>query len=239
VASDYAAYRPRYPEALFDWLASRCHHHDVAWDCACGSGQASHSLAPHFDLVVGTDASPSQVAAAPAIDNADFVIAESEFVPLVDHSVDLVTVAAALHWFATDRFFDEVRRVARPGGVVAAWSYGMPRIEIEEVEMVVHEFIDVTLGPFWPPEIQMVLDGYASIAAPFEEIETPSFELNLEWPVEKFLRFANTWSAVTAYFKAEGEEPVPLLAAELGRLWKDEGNLLPLTYDLGLRAWRV
>jgi SAM-dependent methyltransferase len=195
-------------------------------------------LAPHFDLVIGSDASPAQIAAAPAIDNAAFLIAESEIVPLGDRSVDLVTVAAALHWFASERFFDEVRRVARPGAVVAAWSYGMPRIEVEEVEKVVHDFIDQTLGPFWPAEIQMVLDGYASIDPQFEEIETPTFELNLEWPLGKFLKFANTWSAVTAYFGERGEEPVPLLAAQLENVWDDD-ELLPVNYSLGFRAWRA
>ena len=55
VASDYAAFRPKYPVELFKWLASVCPRHDVVWDCACGSGQASGSLASHFGRVVGTE----------------------------------------------------------------------------------------------------------------------------------------------------------------------------------------
>ena len=84
----------------------------------------------------------------------------------------------------------------------------------------------------------MVLDGYASIDPPFDEIETPTFELNLEWPVEKFLKFANTWSAAGAYFKQHGEEPLPLLAAELAKI-RGRDELLPVNYRLGFRAWRV
>ena len=55
VAADYLAFRPQYPAALFDWLATISQRHDVAWDCACGSGQAAQTLVAHFDLVVATD----------------------------------------------------------------------------------------------------------------------------------------------------------------------------------------
>jgi len=240
VASDYAAFRPQYPAALFDWLASVSQRHDVAWDCACGSGQASRPLASRFDLVVGTDASPTQVAAADATGNIRFVVATSEAAPLSDAAVDLVTVAQALHWFVGEPFFAEVRRVVRPGGVLAAWSYGMPHIVFEDVEREVHGFINGLLGPYWPPEIRMVLDGYASIDLPFEELETPAFEMNLEWSFKRFLGFVRTWSAIGRYVEERGEDPVPRLAAELEGLWGIGGeDLLPVSYRLNLRAGRI
>ena len=195
VASGYAAFRPRYPTELFGWLASVCQRHDVAWDCACGSGQASRPLAPHFGLVVATDASPTQVAAATATEKTRFAVAASEQAPLADGTVDLVTVAQALHWFVGRTFFDEVRRVARPGGVFAAWTYGMPHVVSEDVEKVVHGFIDGLLGPYWPPEIRLVLDGYASIDLPFAELEKPAFEMEVQWTLARFLGFVRTWSA--------------------------------------------
>lgn len=239
VASDYAAFRPEYPAALFEWLASVCPRHDVAWDCACGSGQASGSLACHFGRVIGTDASPTQVAAANETETTRFVVATSEHAPLADAAVDLVAVAAALHWFADDSFFSEVRRVVRPGGVFAAWSYGMPHIDSIEVERVVHDFIDGLLGPYWPPEIRMVLDGYSSIELPFEELGAPEFELQVEWPVERFLGFARTWSAVGCYVEEHGEDPVLKLEAELDKIWDRAAGPLPVNYRLDLRAGRV
>ena len=239
VAADYAAYRPQYPASLFDWLTSVCQRREVAWDCACGSGQASRPLAPYFGLVVGTDASPTQLAEAAAHEKTRFVVATSEQAPLADGSVDLITVARALHWFVGEAFFAEVRRVVRSGGVFAAWTYGMPHIVSEDVERRVHEFIDGPLGPYWPPEVQMVLDGYASIDLPFQELETPAFELNLEWPLGKFLGFVSTWSAVARYLEERGEDPVPILEAELGALWGSEEDVLPVSYRLDLRAGRV
>jgi hypothetical protein len=38
IAQGYADFRPRYPDALFAWLASLTAQHELAWDCACGSG---------------------------------------------------------------------------------------------------------------------------------------------------------------------------------------------------------
>jgi len=63
-APAYAAFRPRYPAALFAALADQAPGHHVAWDCATGSGQAAIGLAEHFAQVVATDASAAQLAAA-------------------------------------------------------------------------------------------------------------------------------------------------------------------------------
>ena len=239
VATSYAAFRPQYPVALFVWLASVCQRHEMAWDCACGSGQASGPLASNFDLVIGTDASPTQVAGAEADEKTRFVVAESKLAPLAGGTVDLVTVAQALHWFVGETFFAEVRRVVRPGGVFAAWAYGMPRIDSEPVEKVVHDFISVSLEPFWPPEIRMVLDGYASIDLPFEELKAPAFEMKVEWTLARFLAFVRTWSAVGRYVEERGEDPALQLATRLEELWGGEEDLPPISYRLDLRAGRV
>jgi SAM-dependent methyltransferase len=211
----------------------------MAWDCACGSGQASGSLTSHFDWVVGTDASLEQVAAAETDERARFAVAVSEQVPLSGHSVDIITVAQALHWFANGTFFAEVRRVVRPGGILAAWTYGMPQCVLDDVGRVVHEFIDGPLGPYWPPQVKMVLNSYTSIELPFSEIQAPAFELDAEWPLDLFLGFARTWSAARRYSEERGEDPVLELGANLERLRGGRRELLPIKYRLDLRVCRV
>lgn len=211
----------------------------MAWDCACGSGQSAKSLAERFGLVVATDASPVQVESAPPIEKTRFVVAASEHAPLADGAVDLVTVAQALHWFVGETFFSEVRRVVRPGGVFAAWTYGMPHLGSKPVEKAVHTFIEGPLGPYWPPEIRLVLDGYASIDLPLEELETPRFELQVEWPLGQFLGFVHTWSGVCRYREERGEDPVERLAVDLDELWGNTDDLLPISWTLDLRAGRV
>ena len=57
ISDEYAAYRPRYPEGLFTTLAGAVPRHELAWDCATGTGQAATELARWFDRVVASDAS--------------------------------------------------------------------------------------------------------------------------------------------------------------------------------------
>src|SRR5688572_26864306 len=102
VASRYANFRPRYPAALFDYLATLVARESAVWDCAAGTGQASVDLAERFARVIATDASREQVAAATPHPKVEYRTALAEESGLPDGSVGLVTVAQALHWFARD-----------------------------------------------------------------------------------------------------------------------------------------
>jgi len=236
VASSYVTYRPDYPEALFDWLASLTRRHESAWDCACGSGQASLPLASRFDLVVASDASTVQVANAQASETIRYVVSEAEPSPLRNDAFDLVTVAQALHWLVGATFFAEVRRALQPEGVFAAWAYGLANIVSPTAEDAVHRFIEEPIGPYWPPEIRLVLDGYTSIDFPFVEYEAPVFEMSAQWTLAHFLGHARTWSATAKFIENHGEDPVDQLAAELQRHWGAEEDTLPISWRLKLRV---
>src|SRR5687767_1259250 len=161
-AGTYAAARPRYPAALFDWLAAQCARHGLAWDAGCGNGQATVALAAHFVRVVGTDPSAAQVAQAEARDNVEYRVEPAEAPSLDDASVDLVTVAQALHWFDLERFHAAVRRVLRPGGLVAAWTYGLSNVDAR-VDAHFMRLYETILGPYWPAERSHVENGYAHL----------------------------------------------------------------------------
>src|ERR1700722_6174309 len=136
LAANYASFRPHYPAALFDYLAQSCRRHDFAWDCACGSGQATLDLAERFASVLATDASAAQLAAAPAHANVHYRVAPAAQSGLEAECVDIVTVAQALHWFDLAAFYAEVDRVLRSAGVLAAWTYGVMHLEGEQIERV-------------------------------------------------------------------------------------------------------
>lgn len=151
VAGAYAHYRPTYPAPLFAWLAGMTPARQRAWDCATGTGQAAIGLAAHFTEVVATDASASQLAAARPHPGVHYRLAEAENSGLEADSLDLVTVAQAAHWFDRPRFFSEVERVLRPGGVLAVWSYGIPELEGEGPDALLQHFYADIVGPYWPP----------------------------------------------------------------------------------------
>src|SRR5215831_6553804 len=109
-ANRYADFRPHYPAALFDYLATLAPRSTVVWDCAAGNGQASLDLAERFDRVIATDASPQQIASAKPHPKIDYRVAPAESSGLPDGSVGLVTVAQAVHWFNFEKFYAEVAR---------------------------------------------------------------------------------------------------------------------------------
>ena len=71
----------------------------------------------------------SQLASAEVTRGVMYVATAAEEASLAAGSMDLVTVAQALHWFDHERFFAEVDRVLRPGRALAVWSYGLVGIE--------------------------------------------------------------------------------------------------------------
>lgn len=235
-AADYARFRPGYPAALFDWLAAQTAGHALAWDCGCGNGQASVPLAARFERVVATDLSPQQIASAPPHPRIDFHAAPAETSGLPDRSADLVAVAQALHWFAFDRFYAEVRRVLKPGGLIAAWTYQLLRAE-PAVDALLADFYTHTLGPYWPPERKWVDAAYRDLPFPFEEVTPPAFEIQLRWTLPDLLAYLGTWSASQRFIAAQGQSPIPALGARLETVW-GEGRR-DIIWPIAMRVGRV
>src|SRR5687768_3151740 len=63
-SSGYAKFRPKYPAALFEWLATLPPRQSVAWDCGTGTGQAATMLTRYFAQVMASDPSRAQLEAA-------------------------------------------------------------------------------------------------------------------------------------------------------------------------------
>ncbi len=218
VAAGYSRYRPHYPEALFDWLAAEAPAAGRAWDCATGSGQAAAGLATRFRRVEATDASERQIRSAPPIAGVRYRVAPAAASGLPSGSVDLVTVAQALHWFDTDAFFAEAARVLRRDGLFAAWCYRLCRVEAAVDELIL-DFYRGVLGPYWPPERRHIDAGYATIPLPWPSLQTPAFRMEAEWTAADMLGYLSTWSAVQRCREATGDDPLPALAAALRECW--------------------
>lgn len=238
VAATYASYRPRYPDALFVWLAEVAPGRGLAWDCAAGSGQATVGLAARFERVIATDASRAQLEAAPSLPNVTWRLAPAEESGLPDASADLITVAQALHWFDLERFYAEARRVLVPGGVLAAWTYGVFSVEGAEADRLVQTFYTETVGPFWPPERRLVESGYRTLPFPFEELHPPPFRMEAAWTLPELLGYLRSWSATGRYIAERGEDPMEGLAAELSPLWGEPLLRRKVSWPLSVRAGR-
>lgn len=238
VSTAYADFRPTYPRELFDWLAGVAPGRDLAWDCACGSGQASVDLAERFDRVVATDASEKQLAGAKAHPKVEYRQAPAEASGLPDQSVDLITVAQALHWFDLPCFYAEARRTLKPGGILAVWTYGVQTLDDARVNDHVQHFYRETVGPYWPPERLLVEQGYRTLDFPFAEFEAPAFQMTARWTLPRLLGYFRSWSATGRYIQARGEDPVAALTERLAEAWGDPETERTVTWPLAVRAGR-
>ncbi len=239
VATGYATYRPRYPDALFDYLSSLANARNVAWDCAAGSGQATLALTAHFGRVIATDASEAQIGSAPAHPRVEYRVASAESSGLLAGSVDLVTVAQAVHWFDFERFYAEVRRVAGPHGIIAVWCYGMSRTDRAAVDAVLDRFYSGVVGPYWPPERRLIEEGYRTIPFPFAEVMPPAFDMLADWTLPQMLGYLRTWSATWRYQAVHGADPVVALESQLAPLWGDPCERRAVRWPLAVRVGRV
>lgn len=231
-ALQYAAARPHYPDALIDHVSSQATAHDLAWDVATGNGQAAIGLARHFAEVHASDASIDQIRAAEPCPGVCFACEPAEHCSLPDHSVDLITVAQAAHWFDHDRFYAEVRRVARPGALLAIWCYGVHRVSTH-IDPAVHHFYSEVVGPYWPPERRYIDDRYNTLPFPFEQRPSPGFEMRVEWSLGQFLDYLRSWSASQRFIKERGFDPLKPLTEHLTVAWG--ADLRPVCWPIHLK----
>jgi SAM-dependent methyltransferase len=234
-AGDYEAFRPNYPAELFAYLASIAPRRELAWDCATGNGQAAIRLAPYFNTVIATDASAEQIEQGRPCDHVRYAVAPAAAAPLPDSSVDLVTVAQALHWFDLPAFYAEARRVARPRGVLAVWCYEMHSIT-PEVDAIVSRLYHDIVGPYWPFERKLVEEGYAGIEFPFEEFKPPAFRMAEHWDLWRFLGYLGTWSSVKRYERANGNNPIAIVRDELEAAWGGPAIVREVIWPLHVRV---
>lgn len=238
-AAEYARFRPRYPAKLFTYLASLVAPRTTAWDCATGSGQAALALAEHFARVFATDASAEQLAHARPHPKVEYRIAAAERSGLDSASVDLITVAQALHWFDIPAFFVEARRVLRPGGVLAVWCYRRLEIVGGALRGALDRFYSETVGPYWPKERHLVEDGYRALDFPFPELSAPAFAMEARMSLEALIGYLGTWSATQGYVRATGQDPLPAFMRELMRHWTRPNEPRSVRWPLALRVGQI
>ena len=236
-AAAYASARPGYPQALVDWLAAQSPARTLAWDAGCGNGQASVALAAHFDAVFATDPSAAQVASATPHPRVRYAVEPAEQCSLAEASADLVTVAQAYHWFRHAAFCQEARRVLRPGGLIALWSYARSTVT-PGVDALFDALHDDILAQDWPAGREHVLDRYRQLPFPFARVDAPDFEMVERWTLPQYLAYLRSWSASQRQWRRTGIDPVAAVENEMRRAWGEYGTRREVEWPLHLLVGR-
>jgi SAM-dependent methyltransferase len=168
----------------------------------------------------------------------EYRVAPAEASGLESGSVGLITVAQALHWFPTEAFFAEVRRVLAPGGVIAAWCYTVCHAG-EDVETMLREFEFGAMEPYWNAGRKWLEAEYRTIPFPFIEQPAPVFELHKVWTLEQLGGYLRSWSAVGAYVRKHGNDPVAPFLEQLRKKWGPAGSTRDVRWPLFMRVGRV
>jgi SAM-dependent methyltransferase len=239
LATRYARGRPTYPDELFAWLAEQAPSRALAWDCACGNGQASLGLAVHFERVIATDVSPEQIEHAFPHDRITYRVAPAERSGIIDASVDLITVAQAVHWFDLDAFYAEAKRVLRPGGLLAVWTYHLPIITPGIDAVMARLYYEVLRG-YWAPQMHYLDDRYTTLPFIEREIGAPAFTPVARWTLDDLLAFVGSWSGGANYRERNaGEDAIDIVRADLEAAWGDREGVRDVRWPLAMRVARV
>jgi len=220
-AENYQKYRPDYPTALFQYMASLCEH-ELAWDCATGNGQAALPLSSYFQEVVASDINQQPLNAALQKDNLSYYCWPAEQTELKDSCVDLITVAQALHWFDLPSFYAEADRVGKPRGIIAAWCYSLGSVTPPVDSVIAKLYHDILGDIYWPKERRYIDNDYKTIPFPYKKIKTPSFVAEKLYNFHDLVGYLNTWSAVKEYQQRQQQNPVDLILPELQAAWGAE-----------------
>lgn len=216
-ASQYAAFRPTYPKELYDYLFSQVKSFDCAWDVGTGNGQVARDLSNRFARVFATDISDKQIENAVRTENIYYSVA-AETTSCREKSVDLICVAQAIHWFDREKFYQEVKRVAKPQAILAIWGYGLLSID-SVIDPLIKDFYKNIVGPYWDKERRLIDEEYQTISFPFTEIKAPTFSFSFQWSMEELHGYLTTWSAVQKFMKEKSFNPVDELVEKIRPHW--------------------
>lgn len=234
-ADSYSKYRPGYPLAVYEHILAQTEGRKMALDCATGNGQAARELARYFAQVKGIDISTAQLQLAHKSPNIEYLESRAEQTPFEDDTFDLITVAQAFHWFDHPAFFKEVKRVGKPGAILAVWGYDIGRVS-EEIDRHFDHFYQVITGPYWDDERRHVDARYQSIPFELEELPTQQFVMDLLLTLNQFAGYLYSWSGVQHMIRAGQPDPIPALMNLLKHSWSpDEEKVyrIPIFLRLG------
>lgn len=219
----YFLNRPRYPLELYRLTRDNCRKRDTAWDCACGNGQVSIDLIPYFSKIEATDINENQLKNSFNDSRISYSLQNSEVTNFPALYFDAVCVAQALHWLDTEKYFAEVKRVLKPGGLFACWGYSFFHVN-EEIDTVIRSRLLERIDPYWSAQNRILHNRYRDIAFPFRKLNLPEIKMAVQWNLNQLLAYLETWSAVKLYREKEQKNIIEELRPLLLQKWDSNEN---------------
>ncbi|MGH9417826.1 MAG: class I SAM-dependent methyltransferase [Terriglobales bacterium] len=201
VASEFDRYRPGYPPDLFVCIFAAVQARDRALDLGAGTGISTRVLLEHFGEVIAVEPDPGMAAfLRQSLPGAEVrnVTAEEDQQP--DASLDLITIANALHWMDVPAVLERARRWLRPGGILAVYDRPMPRAGAACDAVTLAE-LRGNWKPFWDHRLERVSHWQVEIraAAGFTLLEESKFPNLVPMSAHDYTGFWRSTSFASAY----------------------------------------
>lgn len=244
-AQQYATCRPTYPTRLFETIVSHMaiassenatDKHLLCLDVGCGTGQATVAMVDHFDEIIGIDPSQSQLDNAVQHPKVSYRLGtvEEQLAKMSDSSVACITSAQAAHWLDIPVFYKEVKRVLKPGGVLALWTYGLNTLPKHPTAQarVEHLYHNVLGDVYWDARRKLVENEYRDVPLMSEtfpedfdgqRISAKELDIVQEITGEMLIGYLRSWSGYNSYctknkveFGSSGDPMLPIEEAVAG-----------------------
>jgi ubiquinone/menaquinone biosynthesis C-methylase UbiE len=178
-AEAYAIGRPGYPKAAIEYICSLVPQDAVFADIGAGTGKFTVALAERgysvFAIEPNVDMRRQLAITLAPYPNVSIMEGIAEATSLSDDSVDILTVAHALHWFNLDAFRAECNRIVKPGGLVIAIYNHVPGRELTDFckQTIDMFFKDPTTGTF-PNPMEYTRDNWLAYIASMDDSPLPN-----------------------------------------------------------------
>jgi SAM-dependent methyltransferase len=243
----FRAFRPGYPRDLFEVILREVpeHRRERAVDLGSGTGLSALPLCQWFREVVAIEPDPqmaaeleSRGASKQGGENARLTVCNTmaEDCELPAASADLVTSGTAFHWMDGPRVLARVREWLRPGGVLAVYSYPVPRLA-DAVEAVVQREFELHWDQYRHPRLND--ENYAGRTffthSGLSDLRALKISNVVHFSPEEAVGFSRSTSYGSAYIRTL-TDPEPYLQELLAAFRKASGGA-PIAADFGLSVF--
>lgn len=178
-AEAYAIGRPGYPKAAIEYICSLVSKDAVIADIGAGTGKFTVTLAERGYSVYAVEPNADMrrqlaITLAP-YSNVKIMDGTAEATALPDNTVDILTVAHALHWFNLDAFRAECNRIVKPGGVVIAIYNHVPGREMTDFcKQTIDMFFTSPATCTFPNPIEYTRDNWLAYITSLDDSPLPN-----------------------------------------------------------------
>jgi len=219
-------------EKFLDWVAPPQH---ARWlDVGCGTGAFSEVVlakcAPSG--VTGVDPSPAQVEhARKTIPRGDFRVADALSLPFGAGEFDVVDSALVLHFLPDRRkAFGEMQRVAKPGGIVAGYTWNRTSTEtFAPYAPMARAFKSIGIEPTLSPLVPEA--SPVGLKATLDATGLRNADITFVEVTRSFASFEEFWQIQTMTFHPIGKSFAKCSDAERKRLSDALRQALPQAAD--------